>query len=90
MTKLAGELSDVGETVYLNKQINTALGKKIEGIGRWKPDVLSINKNGTITIIEVVSPSQTFQQMTSKVSFMQNLLERAGYRVNSEVILPSY
>ena len=75
-----------GSTTYLNKAINTALGKNIKGIGNWRPDILTIAKNGVLNITEVISPSQTSQQMIDKVNTMADVLRKEGYKVNVSVV----
>jgi hypothetical protein len=89
MNRTAGELAKKGETVYLNKTINTALGKTIQGVGNWKPDVLSIAKNGVINITEVISPSQTAKEILSKVATMAAELTKQGYKVTTTVLTES-
>lgn len=89
MNTVAKDLADKGETVYLNKWINTALGKEINAIGNWKPDVLSIAKNGRITITEVISPSQTEQEIINKVTYMAKELVKQGYKVTTRVVTES-
>ena len=79
-------LAGKGETVYLNKSINTALGKTIEGVGNWRPDVLSIGKNGVVNLTEVISPSQTAKEILAKVSTMKDALVKSGYKVNTSVL----
>lgn len=86
MTGVAKTLAGKGETVYLNKSINTALGKTVEGVGNWRPDVLSIGKNGVINLTEVISPSQTAKEILAKVSTMKDALVKAGYKVNTSVL----
>jgi len=86
MTGVAKTLAEKGETVYLNKSINTALGTTIEGVGNWRPDVLSIGKNGVINLTEVISPSQTAKEILAKVSTMKDALVKAGYKVNAKVL----
>lgn len=90
MLKYADELAGSGNTVYLNKSINTALGKNISGVGNLRPDVIGVSKNGMINIMEVISPSQTYQQIFNKVSTMSNALQKAGYNVSTKIISPSY
>lgn len=85
MQSLARQFAGNGDTVYLNKSINTALGKQIPGVGNWRPDVLSIGSDRTINITEVISPSQTNQQMIDKVNTMARALRDQGYRVNTNV-----
>jgi len=89
MNTVAKDLADKGETVYLNKWINTALGKEINAIGNWKPDVLSIARNGRITITEVISPSQTEQEIINKVTIMAKELTKQGYKVTTRVLTES-
>ena len=86
MNSIAGKLADKGEKVYLNKWINTALGKEIQGIGNWKPDILSISKNGTINLTEVISPSQTSKEILNKVAYMAKILRGEGYKVTTKVV----
>lgn len=70
-------------TIYLNKSLNTA------GLnGNLRPDIIAMGKNGAITIIEVVSKSQTEAQMWNKLySIMAN---NPGKDIIPEVINPSY
>jgi RHS repeat-associated protein len=89
MNVAAKDAAEKGETVYLNKWINTALGKEINGIGNWKPDVLSIAKNGNITITEVISPSQTEKEIIDKVTYMAKELVKQGYKVTTRVLTES-
>ena len=86
MLNVAKKFADEGNTVYLNKSINTALGKKIKGIGRWWPDIISISKKGVINLTEVISPSQTAKQMISKVGKMAEVLTKEGYKVITNVL----
>ena len=74
-----------GTTAYVNKAINTALGKEIEGVGRLQPDVLTIAKDGSINIKEILSPRQSLKQMEVKVRKMESALKNAGYTVNSQI-----
>ena len=85
-TRVAKTLAGKGENVYLNKSINTALGTTIEGVGNWRPDVLSIGKNGVLNLTEIISPSQTAKEILSKVSTMKDALVKAGYKVNTSVL----
>jgi hypothetical protein len=89
MTGLAKNLAQKGETVYLNKSINTALGKTIEGVGNWRPDVVSIGKNGVVNLTEVISPSQTAKEIWSKMTTMATALEKQGYKVTRSVLSES-
>ena len=66
--------------------LNTALGKKIPIVGGWRPDVLSIDKNGLVSIVEVLSPKQTLKDMQEKVSKMTKALENLGYKVQSTIL----
>jgi hypothetical protein len=75
-----------GETVFVNRALNTALGKKIPIVGGWRPDVLSIDKNGLVSIVEVLSPKQTLKDMQEKVSKMTKALENLGYKVQSTIL----
>jgi RHS repeat-associated protein len=86
ITTLAKSLASKGETVYLNKSINTAIGKTIEGVGNWRPDVLSISKNGIINITEVISPSQTSKEILQKTATMAKALIGKGYKVTTKVL----
>ncbi len=90
MLNYADEASALGKDVYLNKQINTALGKKVPGVGKWKPDAISIGKDNVIDLLEVVSPSQTYNQILNKMNTMQSALENLGYKVNTRIISPTY
>lgn len=89
MNTIAGDLSNNGEKVYVNKAINTALGKTVSGIGKWKPDLLSINKDGVLHITEVISPSQTERQLIDKVAIMATALRSQGYKVTTRVVSES-
>jgi RHS repeat-associated protein len=89
MIKAAEKLADEGAEVTLNRQINATLGKIIPGVGKWRPDILSVSKNGSIEIIEVISPTQTAQQMWDKVATMAAALEKEGYKVATKVITES-
>lgn len=86
MNSIAKVLSEKGETVYLNKSINTALGKTIEGIGKLRLDVISISEYGVIHIVEVISPSQTAQQMYRKALGISQELIKKGYKVTTTVV----
>lgn len=58
----------------------------IPGIGSWKPDVVGIAKDGTITLKEVQSPSQKLGTLENKVEQMATVLRKEGYKVKTEVI----
>jgi RHS repeat-associated protein len=73
-----------GYDVYVNKSLNKALNKKIDGVGRWKPDIVSI-KDNVVTLTEVISPSQTSKQIWKKMNTMSKALEKQGYTVKKEV-----
>jgi hypothetical protein len=90
MLQNADELIQSNNVVYLNKSINTALGQKIPTVGNWRPDVIGVGKNGIINITEVVSPSQTYQEIFRKVSTMSGALQNSGYNVNTTIIQPGY
>lgn len=89
MGEVVESLARKGETVSLNRSINTVLGKTIEGVGNWRPDVMSISKNGVINITEVISPSQTAQQIIQKTQTMATALIKAGYKVTTKVVTES-
>ncbi|MCY1636741.1 RHS repeat domain-containing protein, partial [Marinifilum sp. D737] len=90
MVQNADDLANSGNVVYLNKSINTALGQKIPTVGNWRPDVIGVNKNGVISITEVVSPSQTIYQIENKLLIMKQFLQKSGYNVNTTAIQPPY
>ncbi|MBP4140409.1 hypothetical protein J3S90_01165 [Flavobacterium sp. P4023] len=89
MKNVAENLAKNGETVSLNRSINTVLGKTIEGVGNWRPDVMSVSKKGVINITEVISPSQTAQQIIQKTKTMAEALTKAGYKVTTKVLTES-
>jgi RHS repeat-associated protein len=89
MNRFAKSYSSQNETVYLNKSINTALGKKIKGVGGKRPDLISIAENGEVTLVEVISPSQTPQQMIKKVNKMADALRKENITVKTRVVTES-
>lgn len=82
---IGGDLAKKGDDVYLNKEINTALGVKIDGVGKWKPDIVGV-KDKTVNLIEVISPSQTAKQTYKKIDKMANTLQKQGYTVKTKVV----
>ena len=65
----AGKLAATGQytTVSMNRML-TSNGM----VGRLKPDVIGIGKNGVNKIVEVVSPKQSIQYIENKVATMVN------------------
>lgn len=78
--------AQTGKIVYVNKTLNTALGKNITGIGKWRPDILSIADDHSITLIEVISPSQSTNEIFSKLKTMEIALKKIGYNVHTRAV----
>lgn len=73
------------ERVYLNRSLRTVTKGAIDSLMR--PDVTGVLRNGTLDVIEVVSPSQTFASQIRKVDFITELLgDLAG--LGSKVVVP--
>ena len=86
MMNVAEKLAQKGETVHLNRTFNSVLGETIDGVGKFRPDALSIGKDGVISITEVLSPSQTLRYMEKKVELMTKKLEKAGHKVKFQIL----
>jgi RHS repeat-associated protein len=82
----AVDLAKKGDKVFVNKTINTALGKTIDNIGGLKPDLIGVSKNGVVNIVEVISPSQTAKEILDKVATMTKELTKQGYTVTATVL----
>ncbi len=64
----SGEYSDI----FVHKSITTGTGGQVQS--RMRPDILGRTMAGKYDIAEVVSPSQTYSELQSKVQAITNLL----------------
>ena len=70
--------------IYLNKSLSTTTGGGIDS--SLKPDIAGVLENGQIDIVEVLSPSQSFDSQVNKIAYMRDLLgPRAG---RGDVVIP--
>ena len=86
MVNISTELAESGGTIHLNKSINTVLGKKIDVVGGLQPDILKINDDGSVYMVEVVSPSQKAGDIKIKLDNMITSLEQNGYKASGKVV----
>jgi RHS repeat-associated protein len=86
--KLAENGGEVFEksTFFLNKGLNTALDKTVPYVGKWRPDVISVNNDGSLHLVEVISESQTAKDIHIKMGKMVDALTAQGYTVTSDVV----
>ena len=86
MQNIAREEAAKGNTVYLNKSLNTSLNTQIEGIGKLRPDVIGVGPNNSLNLTEVLSPSQEEDFLFDKLRNMKSVLEKYGYSVNTQLL----
>ena len=74
--RIAEEMAESGDytSVHLNQAVKTITDGDVTS--RVRPDVAGVRADGTVDVVEVLSPNQTSQQMTDK---LQNALgDRCG------------
>ncbi len=65
--------------IYLNRSLSTVTDHEVTD--RRRPDVTIAREDGSLELVEVVSPSQTRSQMQDKLNEMSDILEQAGIPV---------
>lgn len=87
----ANDLFKQGNKIFIDKRVNTALGKIIDDIGLKRPDIIAVSPNGQITLVEVVSPKQSVRVLRIKLNEIKKVLRSKGYNVKvTSPIKPNY
>ena len=85
LEEVAKKYADNGGIAFIHKALNTALGKKIQSIGRLLPDVTVIKSDGSIHLLEMQSPGQSLDKLRRKLRIMASELNKEGYKVTTEL-----